>query len=203
MLFGDPYVSISLSGKTSREDALRNCIRLVQSYVLSRGYNYRRFFTGQTMDAVRAAVDQSGVFFVCSEIDLWKGFVGPTYTSFVSVQRDLCSSLLLQRPREYEIHYIECIKVNRLARIEQSARAAGSRGDTGCLKQGSSKSVCGKAAGNDTVVAVGSKKDKPKGETAVVKKKRGASTTKSSAKGKNVVDPDPNVFHKISKPSKR
>ena len=59
-----PSVSISLSGCTLREDALQNCIRLVQFYVFSDGFSHQCFFTGQTLDAVRAAVDQSGVFFV-------------------------------------------------------------------------------------------------------------------------------------------
>ena len=52
-----PAVSISLSGSSLREVALQNCVRLLQSYVLSPGYCHQSFFTGQTLDAVRTAVD--------------------------------------------------------------------------------------------------------------------------------------------------
>ena len=79
--------------------------------------------------------------------------------------------------------------------MDQSAEAAGTGIVTWSVKSGSSKFTCGKSAGKSTVVTVGSKKDKPKRETTVVKKKDGASTSKKSAKVKNVVDPDPDVFH--------
>ena len=196
-----PSVSISLSGSSLLEGALQNCIRLIQSYVLSEGYSHQAFFTGQTMQAVRAAVDQAGVFFLCGEIALWKDFVGATYSSFVSAQRDLCHGLVLQRRKEYECHYIECNKINRLARCEQSTRGTGS--ETGSVKSVVSKSACGKSAGKGTVVAVGSEKDKPKEKMTGVKKKSGTSTSKKSVKSKNVVDPDPDVFHKFSKSSKK
>ena len=136
------------------------------------------------MGAVRAAVHQAGIFFVCGEIDLWKDFVGPTYTSFVSAHR----KLMLQRRREYEVHCIECNKTNRLA---------------GSVRSGSSKSACGTSTGKDAAVTAGSKKNKPKGETIVKKKKGGASTSKKPAKPKNVVGPDPDIFHKLKKPSRR
>ena len=194
-----PSVSISLSGRTLWEDALQNCIKLVQSYVLSQDNSNQCFFTGQTMDAVRAAVDQSGVSFVCGEIDLWKDFVGPTYTSFVSSQRDLCNSLLLQRRKEYEIHYIECNKINRLAQVEQSA---GTGSGTGSPRQGS-KSIGGKSITNDAVSFSGSKKGKSKGGPSVAKKNSGSDAPKNPKQGKNVASADPDVVHKISKPSER
>ena len=62
------------------------------------------------------------MFFVCGAIDLWSNFIGPTYDSFVSAQRNLCVCLLLQRRKEYENHYIDCNKVNRLARSELGVR---------------------------------------------------------------------------------
>ena len=60
-----PSVSISLSGSSLVESAMQNCIKLIQSDVLSEGYSHQAFFTGQTMEVVRAAVDEAGVFFVC------------------------------------------------------------------------------------------------------------------------------------------
>ena len=180
-----PSVSTSLSGSSLVEGALQNCIRLIQSYVLSEGYIHQAFFTVQRMEAVRAAVDDAGVFFVCGEIDLWKDFVGATYSSFVSAQRDLCLSLVLQRRKEYECHYIESNKINQLARLDQSTRGTGS--ETGSAKSGVSKSACGKPAEKSTVVAAGSMKDKPKEEMTVVKKKNGTSTSKRSLKPKEVV----------------
>ena len=141
----------------SAESAIQNCIKLIQSYVLSEGYSHQAFFTGQTTEAVRAAVDEAGVFFVCGEINLWKDFVGATYSSFVSAQRDLCLKLVLQRRKEYECHYIECNKINRLARLDQSTRGAGS--ETGSAKSGSSSSACGESAERGTVAAVEPKKD--------------------------------------------
>ena len=99
-------VSISLSGSSLREDAVQNCVRLIQSYVLSPGYIHQSFFTGQTLNAVRFAVDEAGVFFVCGEINLWKDFDGPSYDLFVSAQRDLCVTLLLQRRKELEVRLV-------------------------------------------------------------------------------------------------
>ena len=195
-----PSASISLSGSSLVEGAMQNCIKLIQSYVLSEGYSHQAFFTGQTMQAVRAAVDEAGVFFVCGEIDLWKEFVGATYSSFVSAQRDLCLKLVLQRRKEYECPYIECNKVNRLFRLDQSTRGAGS--ETGSAESGSSRFACGKSAERGTVTAVESKKEKPKEETTVVKKKSGASTSKRSVKSKNVADPDPGIFYRLDKSSK-
>ena len=152
------------------------------------------------MEAVRAAVDEAGVFFVCGEIDLWKDFVGATYSSFVSAQRDLCLSLVLQRRNTSTT--IECNKINRLARLDQGTRGTGS--ETGSAKSGVSKSACGKPAERSTVVAAGFKKYKPKEETTVVKKKKsGTSTSKRSVKPKEVVDPDPEIFHRLGKSSKR
>ena len=130
-----------------------------------------------------------------------KDFVGATYSSFVSAQRDLCLKLVLQRRKEYECHYIECNKIIRLARLDQSTRGAGS--ETGSAKSGSSRSACGKSAERDTVAAVEPKKDKPKEKTTVVKKKSGASTSKRSVKSKNVADLDPGIFYRLGKSSKR
>ena len=180
---------------------MQNCIKLIQSYVLSEGYSHQAFFTGQTMEAVRGAVDEAGFFFVCGEINLWKDFVGATYSSFVSAQRDLCLKLVLQRQKEYECHYIDCNKINRSARLDQSTRGAGS--ESGSAKSGSSKSACGKSAERGTVAVVESKKDKSKEETTVVKKKGGASTSKRSVKSKNVADPDLGIFYRLGKSSKR
>ena len=196
-----PSVSISLSGSSLVESAMQYCIKLIQSYILSEGYSHQAFFTGQTMEAVRAAVDEAGVFFVCGEINLWKDFVGATYSSFVSAQRNLCLKLVLQRRKEYESHYIECNKINRLARLDQGTKGAGS--ETGSAKSGSSRAACGKSAERGTVAVVASKKDKSKGEAIVVKRKDGASTSKKSVKSKNVVDPDPEIFHKLGKSFKR
>ena len=86
--------------------------------------------------------------------------------------------------------------------MDQSTKAAGTGSETGSVQSGSSRSACGKSAEKSTVVAVGSKKDKPKEETTVVKKKSGTSTSKKSAKSKNVVNPDSDIFQKLGKSSK-
>ena len=178
------YPSVSY-GSSLVESAMQKCIKLIQSYVLSEGYSHQAFFTGQTMEAVRAAVDEAGVFFVCGEIILWKDFVGATYSSFVSAQRNLCLKLVLQRRKEYESHYIECNKINRLFRLDQSTKGAGS--DTGSAKSGSSRTACGKSAERGTVAVVASKKDKSKGEAIVVKRKDGASTSKKCGSRKTLL----------------
>ena len=85
--------------------------------------------------------------------------------------------------------------------MDQSTRGAGC--ETGSAKSGSSRAACGKSAERGTVAVVESKKDKSKGEAIVVKRMDGASTSKKSVKSKNVVDPDPEIFHKLGKSSKR
>ena len=90
-----------------------------------------------------------------------------------------------------------------MSRIEQSERPVGTGGETGSVKSGSSKPARGKAVVKDTVVAGTSKKDKSKEQTTVAKVNSGSSTSKKLRKAKNVVIADPDVVHKISKPSKR
>ena len=196
-----PSVSISLSGSSLREDALQNCIKLVQSYVLSPGYCHQRFFTGQTMDAVRAAVDEAGVFLVCGEINLWKDFVGPTYDSFVSSHNESCHKLLLQRRKEYEAHYVDCNKTNRLARMDQCTRTASS--DAGSGRSGSSKLSCGLSVGKSAATTSDAKRPKPTREVPVVPQKGGARGVKKPKKGSKKNDKDPDVVHQLKKPSNK
>ena len=59
-----PQVSLDLGGSKIGEELFQDCLRLVQSYVLSLGYCPRLFFTESTLGAVRDAIASAGVFFV-------------------------------------------------------------------------------------------------------------------------------------------
>ena len=144
------------------------------------GIQPSKLFTCQTLDAVRSAVDQAGVFFVCGEINLWRDFVGPTYDSFVAAQRDLCVRLLLQRRKQYECHYIECNKLNRLARNEQSTKGTG--------------------VGSDSVSSKEESKKKNK-KSSTIEDHRSKTSSSKPKNSRNPVDPD--VVQRISEPFKK
>ena len=60
-------------------------LQLVQSYVLSSGYPRPAFFTEQTLEVIRSAIADAGVFVVTAGFSLWKDLCDPDvdeYTDF-------------------------------------------------------------------------------------------------------------------------
>ena len=74
-----PSVLLELPGSALDQKAVDDCVRMVQSYVLSPGYAPKLFFTDLTLDAVRSAVEDASVFYVTGDFDVWKNaFVVPS-----------------------------------------------------------------------------------------------------------------------------
>ena len=67
-----PQVTFDLSGSLLSKTAFECCLRLVQSCELSAGYEHQLFFTDVTLDAVRCAIADAGVFYVSPGYDIWK-----------------------------------------------------------------------------------------------------------------------------------
>ena len=114
-----PSVTFDLSGSRLAERKFRECLLLVQSYVLSPGYAHKCFFTDPTLDAVEEAIADAGVFYVAPNFDLWAEFCGGIAEAFASRYRNLYDTFLLERRQSFESHYIDLNKSNRLARAQQ------------------------------------------------------------------------------------
>ena len=68
-----PPVSMDLSGFSA--EMFRDCLLLVQSYILSWGYSHRSFFVEITLDAVCEAVANAGTFYLSADFDFGLAFV--------------------------------------------------------------------------------------------------------------------------------
>ena len=66
-------VSLDLSGCSFKMEKFESCVRLVQSYILSAGFSHQTFFTDPTLNAVRGAIAEAGVFFGRSNFCIWGG----------------------------------------------------------------------------------------------------------------------------------
>ena len=165
-----PQVTFDFAGSKIGEDTFQDCLRLVQSYVLSPGYCPQLFLTESTLGAVREAIASAGMFFVTPGYDVWEGVCDPRVASFVSRSRKAYDIYLLERRKSYEFFYVECNKANRLARVNAATPTAdacssfsvgskSSRGDA--QKSGSGKkplSLSGKSVGAGTSSQKGNKK---------------------------------------------
>ena len=116
-----PQVSFDLSGSSLGEAVFQCCLRLVQSYVLSAGYEHQLFFTDVTFDVVRCAIVDAGVFYVTPGYDNWKSYCDPVVDSFIADYQKLYCSYLLGRRKSSEKYYVDSSKANRLGRVNVGA----------------------------------------------------------------------------------
>ena len=91
-----PAVTFNLSGSKLSEK-FRECLLLVQSYVLSPGYAHECSFTDPTLDAVEEAIADPGVFYVAPNFDLWTDFCSGNAEAFASRYQSLYDTFLLGR----------------------------------------------------------------------------------------------------------
>ena len=124
-----PSVLLELPGSALDQKVVDNCVRLVQSYVLSPGYTPKLFFTDFILDAVRNAVEDASVFYVTDNFDVWKSVCSSEVSAFVSGVRASFSKLLLRRRETTEKAYTECNQANRRSQIER--RSESSRSESG------------------------------------------------------------------------
>ena len=92
-----PAVTFDLSGSKLSEKKFRECLLLVQSYVLSPGYSHKSFFTDPTLDAVEEAIADAGVFYVAPNFDLWTELCSGIAEAFASRYQSLYDTFLLGR----------------------------------------------------------------------------------------------------------
>ena len=178
-----PAVNFDLSGSKLSIAKFQECLHLVQSYVLSPGYEHQSFFTEPTMEAVQDAISNAGVFYVAPNFDLWADFCGGSVSDFISQYSRLYDAFLLAQRKSYEIQYVEKNKANRLARAQQMSTSAIA---VGADASGSGKNKVG-GQRSTSVSTTSSNKEAASG--FVVSK-----TKKKSSK-----DDDPDVRHRIKK----
>ena len=106
-----------LSGSSLGEGAFQCCLLLVQSYVLSAGYEQQLFFTDVTLDAVRCAITDAGVFFVTPGYYIWKSYCDPVVDSFITDYQKLYCLYLLGRRKSSDKYQMDSNKTNRLVRV--------------------------------------------------------------------------------------
>ena len=116
-----PSVLLELPGSALDQKVVDDCVRMVQSYVLSPGYAPKLFFTNLTLDAVRDAVEDASVFYVTGDFDVWKSVCSSEFAAFVSAVRASLTKLLSQRREAIEKDYTECNRVNRQTQIDRRA----------------------------------------------------------------------------------
>ena len=183
-----PVLTMDLMGSSVSAGAFDLCLRLVQTYVLSNELSNQAFFSKQTLDTVRIAVADAGVFFVTPSFDVWKDFGGPRHNEFLT---RICSSyhkLLVERRKACESYYVKCNKTNRQSQIERG------RGDA--------------AAGIFASATLGSKEGETEAAKKSIKKssvKRGSSSKSSTTnkpsssmkKQKSDTDDDLGLVHRL------
>ena len=137
-----PAVTFDLSGSKLSEKQFRECLLLVQSYVLSSGCSHKSFFTDPTLNAVEEANANAGVFYVAPNFDLWTEFCSGIAEAFASRYQSLYDTFLLGHRQSFESHYADLNKSNRLARALQgtSVSATGSGNVSAVLAKGKGSS---------------------------------------------------------------
>ena len=116
-----PSVLLELPSSALDQKAVDDCVRMVQSYVLSLGYAPKLFFTDLTMDAVRSAVEDASVFYVTGDFDVWKNVCSSEFAAFVSAVSASFSKLLSRRRKAEKKDYTEWNRANRQTQIGRRA----------------------------------------------------------------------------------
>ena len=188
LVVGLPHVSYSrvtfdLSGSPLSEAAFECCLRLVQSCVLSASYEHQLFFTDVTLDAVRCAIADAGVFYVTPGYDVWKNYCDLAVDSFIAGYQKLYCSFLLGRRKASEKYYVDSNKANRLARVNAGASVSETSSNVSAV----SKKVKGVASTSKSA-------DKSAGQSVSSKKLKG---NKKNRKRSSSEERDPDFTFKI------
>ena len=103
-----PAISFDLSGSALDSRTFHDCLRLVQTYVMSAGCSPQRFFSDQALGSVRKAVSTAGVFFVTEGFNLWKDFCRTSSDAFVKQYVYLYTAFFAQCRRAFDAEYNAC-----------------------------------------------------------------------------------------------
>ena len=184
-----PVVSFDLSGSSLSESAFQCCLRLVQSYVMSAGYEHQLFFTDLTLDAVRDAIVDAGLFYVTPGFDVWRNYCDPAVDAFVASYQKLYCAFLLGRRKSSETYYVECSKTRKPvgANVEASGSEAGSN------VSGASKKSKGENSSSRVVASFSKTVSGNVGQSSVSKKSKGSKKNRPKCSSEE----DPDVHHRI------
>ena len=187
-----PTVIMDLSGCAFDAGTFQDCLLLVQSFILIWGYSHKSFFVDSTLDAVREAVDSAGLFYVSPGFNLWNGLSDVGLDDLLDVYRSRYREFLLERRKSFESHYIGLNKVNRESRSRQGSVVS----ESSCVLSSATKS---KKADESRQPVPSASKPKKSGYTSG---SSGVSTSTKPKKGKKKGEEDPDVVHRLKKPSK-
>ena len=137
-------VTFDLKGSSLAVEKIQDCLRLMQTYLLSPGYMHQLLFIGPTLDAVREAIGIAGVFHVAPKFDWWTTVCGESVGDFVARYTSLYNAFLLERRKACKTHYADVNEASRLARVQQGTSAS--------VKDGTVVSDSGKGAWSTSCV---------------------------------------------------
>ena len=186
-------VSMDLSGCAFSAEMFRDCLLLVQSYVLSWGYSHRSFFVTSTLEAVREAVANAGTFYLSADFNLWAGFCSEDLDDFLTRYRSFYGEFLSEHRKSCENHYASLNKANRESRSRQASVAS----ESGNASSSASKSK--KSGGSKQFIPVSSQSKK----NTAVKGGGGLSTSKKSKKDKDSDADDREIVYRLKKTSNK
>ena len=183
-----PSFTMDLTGCGLKKTSVLLCFRIMQSNILSADYCHKSLFTESTLALLRSAITNAGSFFVGTEFDVWADLSGPGVDTFLDSFCRLYDQFVETRRRASGEYYSECNRINRLARAEQVSRSSSEARST--------SSSVGKKKGDVSKTASVKRQSSSVVEGACSSK--GAAPRSSKSKKKNqVVDKDPDVFHKL------
>ena len=189
-----PSVTFDLSGCALSSHIVLQCVRIVQSYVLSRGYTHQSFFSNQTLERSREAIVDSGSFFLRGDFDLWKDFPAVGRNDFVDRHRELFASYLARRKKSSLAFYEDANRCNR--RGVESGTGSGSEvggsiegGSSSlaqCMKRKKDAAISGQSELQSGIGSSGKSNKKAKPGSAAVMRVVSSPADKSSSKSKDV-----------------
>ena len=207
-----PALDFDLSGSALDPRSFYDCLRLVQSYVMSAGYSAQGLFSDQALGSVRKAVSTAGTFFISGGFSMWEDFYRADPDAFSGRYVSLYLAYLDDRRKEFDAEYNARNVANRLSRVQSKVKSpsqvsrcplpAGSQKEkvsvsqTGSTVAQASKevSVSWKSSGKG---AANSRKGQST-ESISSSAESGVTPKKKKKSGKRNVDPD--VKHRLSKP---
>ena len=119
-----PDVSLEIAECQVPQAVVRSCVRIVQSFVLSGGYQHQHLFTSSTLDQVREDISGASAFMGSSYYSPWESILGDGVEEFIGHFRSRYAKHLCQKRKECDSFYDESNKVNRQLLADASSAVA-------------------------------------------------------------------------------
>ena len=119
-----PDVNLEVAECQVPQEVVRSCVRIVQSFVLSEGYQHQHLFTSSTLDQVREDISGASAFMGSSYYSPWESILGDGVEEYIGHIRSRYAKHLSQKRKECDSFYEESNKVNRQLLADASSAVA-------------------------------------------------------------------------------